>query len=243
MPMLQPAANPCNRRLTPLPQRWPFCWWVAAVVDHFSRRVMGPVPRSGRRSTLLTAARPGRDTLSEHHHGLPAADHGARRTVSKPAKAPKYIICDKGPQFWCQGFRAWCRRRGIRPRFGAVGRHGSIAVVERFIRSMKAECTRRLLIPMRRNAFREELSLYAEWYNEHRPHQALDGRTPNEIYFDRTAANAAPRFEPRPRWPKASPCAAPQAPPHGGPGVRLQLVVRHHGGRRHLPTIQLRQVA
>ena len=24
-----------------LPQRWPFCWWVAVVVDHFSRRVMG----------------------------------------------------------------------------------------------------------------------------------------------------------------------------------------------------------
>jgi hypothetical protein len=24
-----------------LPQCWPFCWWVAAVVDHYSRRVMG----------------------------------------------------------------------------------------------------------------------------------------------------------------------------------------------------------
>jgi len=23
------------------PQGWPFCWWVALVVDHFSRRVMG----------------------------------------------------------------------------------------------------------------------------------------------------------------------------------------------------------
>jgi len=24
-----------------LPQCWPFCWWVAAVIDHHSRRVMG----------------------------------------------------------------------------------------------------------------------------------------------------------------------------------------------------------
>ena len=24
-----------------LPQCWPFCWWLAVVVDHFSRRVMG----------------------------------------------------------------------------------------------------------------------------------------------------------------------------------------------------------
>jgi transposase InsO family protein len=23
-------------------QCWPFCWWIAAVVDHFARRVMGP---------------------------------------------------------------------------------------------------------------------------------------------------------------------------------------------------------
>jgi hypothetical protein len=26
-----------------LPQRWPFCWWVAVVVDHFARRAMETV--------------------------------------------------------------------------------------------------------------------------------------------------------------------------------------------------------
>jgi len=25
----------------PLPQRWPFCWWVAVAVDDYSRRIMG----------------------------------------------------------------------------------------------------------------------------------------------------------------------------------------------------------
>jgi hypothetical protein len=64
------------------------------------------------------------------------------------------------------------------------------------------EWTKRLFIPMRRETFRKELYLYAEWYNEHRPHQTLDGRTPNEVYFDRPAANEAPRFEPRPCWPQ-----------------------------------------
>ena len=24
-----------------LPQHWPFCWWIAVVVDHYSRRIMG----------------------------------------------------------------------------------------------------------------------------------------------------------------------------------------------------------
>ena len=23
-----------------LPQQWPFCWWCAVVLDHFSRRIM-----------------------------------------------------------------------------------------------------------------------------------------------------------------------------------------------------------
>ena len=44
-------------------------------------------------------------------------------------RSPKYIVCDRGPQFWCPGFKSWCRRRKIKPRFGAVGQHGSIAVI------------------------------------------------------------------------------------------------------------------
>ena len=207
-----------------LPQHWPFCWWVAAVVDHFSRRVMGLAVFDKRPTSFQVRTFLG-------------------RIISKAGRAPRYIICDKGSQFWCEDFKAWCRPHGILPRFGAVGQHGSIAVVERFIRSLKAECTRRLLVPMQRRMFRKELSLYAEWYNEHRPHQTLDGRTPSEVYFDRPAANEAPRFEPRPRWPKGSPCASPQAPPLGEPGVALQLVVSHHGGRKHLPVIKLKRVA
>jgi hypothetical protein len=29
-------------------------------------------------------------------------------------------------------FKSWCRSRHIRPRFGAVDEHGSIAIIERF---------------------------------------------------------------------------------------------------------------
>ena len=61
----------------------------------------------------------------------------------------------------CNGFRRWCRRHGIRPRFGAVGQHGSIAVVERLILTLKESCTRLLtLVPLRREHFRRELSLF-----------------------------------------------------------------------------------
>ena len=45
--------------------------------------------------------------------------------------AGSYIICDNGSQSWCPGFKRWCKRRKIKPRFGAAGKHGGIAVVER----------------------------------------------------------------------------------------------------------------
>lgn len=61
-------------------------------------------------------------------------------------------------------FHACCRRRGFAQRFGAVGKYLSTEVIERFIRTMKAECTRRLhVVPFRMIAPRHELSLYAAW--------------------------------------------------------------------------------
>ena len=78
------------------------------------------------------------------------------RTIRTAKATPKYIICDRGPQFDCHGFRRWCRRHGIRPRFGAVGQHGSIAVVERLIHTLKQSCTRLLtLVPLRATGFIE----------------------------------------------------------------------------------------
>jgi len=57
-----------------------------------------------------------------------------------------------------QSGKSRCKRRGIRPRFAAIGKHGSITVVERFIRSMKSECTRRIVVPFRLNQMRRELT-------------------------------------------------------------------------------------
>jgi len=78
----------------------------------------------------------------------------------------------RGPQFR-DAFRAWCALYGIRPRFGAVGRHGSIAVLERFILSMKTEALRRILVPLGIADMRIEIARYAVWYNEHRPRSPL----------------------------------------------------------------------
>jgi transposase InsO family protein len=206
------------------PQRWPFCWWMAVAVDHASRLVVGFALFRERPTASEVCAFP-------------------NRAIKKTGAKPKHVIVDKGRQFFCAAFRGWCRRRSIRPRFGAVGKHGSIAIIERLVRSMKSECTRRILVPLRPDAMRQAISSYAAWYAEHRPHTALGGRTPLEMYRGLPPANEAPRFEPRARWPRRSPCAKPAAPVQGRCGVHLALVLGHVDDREHLPVVELRRAA
>ena len=205
-----------------LPQRWPFCWWLAVAVDHFSRRVMGVAVFKKQPTSIQVRAFLGR--------------------LCAKAK-PKYIICDKGSQFWCDGFKTWCKRKHIRPRLGAVGKCGSIAVIERFILSLKSEGLRRILVPLRKKAFRQEVQAYVDWFNRHRPHTTLGGRAPDEAYRRIAPANKRPRWEPRTRWPRDASCAGPTVKLRGDPGVRLELTVTHLNGQQHLPIIRLKRVA
>ena len=55
-----------------------------------------------------------------------------------------WITTDQGTQFTDKGFRKWCQYRGIRQRFGAVQKYGSISVIERLMRTMKSEALRAL---------------------------------------------------------------------------------------------------
>jgi len=134
-------------------------------------------------------------------------------------------------------YEDWCAARGIKPRFGAIGEHGSIAVVERFILSLKNECTRRILVPLRIDEFREELLAYCRWYNVIRPHQSLCGQTPSEVSGDVVAA-VVPRFEPRLRLLESNQrCRKPES--NVVPVDDLVLNVERFEGRAHLPVVRL----
>ncbi len=205
-----------------MPQNWPYCWWVAVVVDHFSRRIINIGVFANKPNCRVLCAFLG-------------------RTV-RCTDTPKYIVCDRDGIFDCGAFRRWVERNGIEPpRYGAVGQHGSIAVVERLIRTLKDECTRRITVPVRHREFRNELLFYLAWYNEYRPHTTLDGWTPNEVYFGRRPTNQRPRIEPRAHWPR--PCARPRTLVAGEPGDRFTLNVEQFQGRRHLPIVTLRRAA
>jgi hypothetical protein len=163
--------------------------------------------------------------------------------INTASATPQYIICDKGQQFWCSVFKDWRDHHGITPRFGAVGQHGSIALIERFILSRKNECTRRIFVPLRSETFHWELTLFEKCFNQARPHSSLSGKTPNEVYHDVLPACEHPRYEPRARWPRSAPCASPHAPVAGHCGAPILLDVRYHCGRKHLPIVDLRRAA
>jgi transposase InsO family protein len=192
---------------------------VAVAVDHYSRRVIGFMVFKKQPTSAQVRAFLG-------------------RAIGQAQATPQHLICDKGTQFWAAGFKAWCRKRNIKPRYGAVGRHGSIAVVERFIRTLKQEGMQGLLTPMNRAEFRRQVNLFIGWYNEHRPHTTLSGCTPNERYFRHKPANRQPRWEPRP-----SPCAKPNTLVKGQPGATLTLEIEFADDENRLPVVTLNRAA
>jgi putative transposase len=205
-------------------QRWPVCWWVLNVIDHFSRRSMG---------FAVFECRPTSEEVTAALDRIMAAGH----------VCPKHLIVDQGPEFNCQHFKdVWCEAKNTQYRLGAVNRHGSLAVVERFHRAMK-ELLRLIVIPEDKSRFEHEVASILDWYNEARPHMTLSGRTPNEVYFSRTAANEQPRIEPRRNWPRGSPCAKPQANIDGALGDPVIFEIDCLEGRRHLPIIRERHAA
>ncbi len=184
-------------------QLWPFTWRIACVVDHYSRRVMGfalfkKEPKSVDIRTFL---------------GRVVKRHGA----------PKYIVSDKGRQFECDAYKAWCDRKGIAPRYAAAESIRATAVIERFFLSLKEEWLRRILVPLNRDELCRELCCYLWWFEHSRPHQGLDGRTPREVYDGRPVVEKA-----RPK--------AKDVP-------RSELVLRFHEGRKQLPVVELRSAA
>jgi hypothetical protein len=80
-------------------QCWPFCWWVAVAVDHYSRRSMG-------------------FAVFKNQPSAAQVMRFLDRTFKKTGRRPRHLITDQGRQFTAAAFQAWCHRRGISQRGG-----------------------------------------------------------------------------------------------------------------------------
>jgi transposase InsO family protein len=124
------------------------------------------------------------------------------RFVSRTAKRhgrPAHFISDRARCFTGEIFRQKLLLLGVKQRFGAVGKKGSIALIERLWRTLKDTLGLRLLRPLAAGDLMEKVELGLVHYAHFRPHQALGGATPSEIYFGRTPSHLSAIPPPRGR--------------------------------------------
>jgi transposase InsO family protein len=145
------------------------CWglWpiqVLVAIDHFCRKVVCVAPLEGPNAGWII--------------------HALERAIQKHA-APKHIISDQAKVFVGDAFAELLKQWNIQPRLGTVGKHGSIAVTERVIKTLKYEWLR--CVPIIKGF--DHLALlcteFASWYNAWRPHMTLEGLRPDDLYYDR----------------------------------------------------------
>ncbi len=139
--------------------------FVGAVIGAYSRKVLAIGFIRGEPNSRF-AARLLRHAIA--HHG-----------------APTWLVSDKDRAFRSKLVNALLRRHGICRRYGAVGKKGSIAIIERLWRSMKQEYVRHVFLYRSTAAIDKRLRRWARWHNAERPHQGLGQRTPDDVYVDR----------------------------------------------------------
>ncbi len=112
----------------------------------------------------------------------------ARATRFHPDLSLSHFVTDKGACFTADAFQAAVARHGLKARFGAVVRHGSISLIERLWLSLKDLLHLRLDRCLLRDDLENRIGLGLFYYYVLRPHQGLGGATPGEVYFQKQLA-------------------------------------------------------
>jgi transposase InsO family protein len=141
---------------------WPI--QVCVAIDHFSRKVVCVIPLEGRNAGWINNALEG----AIEKHG-----------------APKHIISDQAGVFIGGVFAELLDRWHVKPRLGAIGKHGSIAVTERVIKTLKYEWLQRVPLIKGFDHLMLVCTEFQTWYNSWRPHMTLNGLRPDDVYYRR----------------------------------------------------------
>ena len=143
--------------------------YLAAVVDWYSRRVL-----SWRLSTTL-----------DSDFCVDALEEAINKYGS-----PEIFNTDQGCQFTSEDFTSVLKRHHIKISMDGKGRWVDNVIVERLWRSLKYEEVYLKAYDSPVEA-RVEIGKYFEFYNTKRRHQALDKYTPDELYYEQAASEAA----------------------------------------------------
>jgi transposase InsO family protein len=145
-----------------------YCWafWpihICVVIDHFSRKIIAAVPLEGPDAGWINNAL---ESAIEKHG------------------SPKHIISDQAHVFTGEVFIELLTTYDIKPRLGAIGKHGSIAVTERVNKTLKYEWLKRAAFIKGIDHLTELCKEFEIWYNSWRPHMTLNGFRPDDVYYN-----------------------------------------------------------
>ena len=104
--------------------------------------------------------------------------------------APRSITVDNGTEFASRAMDLWAYSNGVHLDFIRPGRPVENGYIESFNGKLRDECLN-VEVFFNLSDAREKLACWRDDYNQHRPHSALDDRTPAE--FAATWAIHAPR--------------------------------------------------
>jgi transposase InsO family protein len=127
----------------------------------------------------------------------------ALETLFREQGMPEAMLMDHGTPWWgnsnfygLTGLSVWIMRQGTRLLFSRIGHPQTQGKTERQNRSLK-ERTAHEGLPADRSAWHEWADRYREEYNHLRPHEALEMRTPGEVW---QPVNLRPYQEQPPAW-------------------------------------------
>ena len=112
--------------------------------------------------------------LAERFEAHPSPLHGT----------PDIFNTDQGTQFTSEAFTTALKGRGVRISMDGKGRWLDNVYVERLWRSLKQEEIYRCAYESVSEA-RKGIADYLRYFNEERPHQGLDNRTPDDVFYER----------------------------------------------------------
>ena len=146
-----------------------------AIIDWFSRYVVGWKLSDTMESTFCIEAM--REAIASH--GTPDISNS-----------------DQGSQFTDHQFTGFLAEHGAKISMDGRGRCMDNIFTERLWRTVKYE---EVYLKSYRTIHeaRTNLSAYFRFYNNQRRHQSLDYRTPNEVYYEKTANKKSARADSR----------------------------------------------
>ena len=112
---------------------------------------------------------------------------------------PRHLVTDQGSQFIANEFRDPVNELGVLHRFGAIGKTGSIAIIERLWRTLKQRLMLKTFKPLVLDELEQRLASGLHHYTFLRPHQGLGGATPAEVYFGKESLSHHAMPPPRAR--------------------------------------------